>query len=189
MIALGRKHNLTNDKNIPSPNQIQRAFTALAAARSRLLELDPGMPQEDPKLWQDMLEGEAQGDPYATLDKLIGGALETKAHVEGLRLYRQTLSERLVRLEAREDRLRGIAQRMLEQLDIETLVRPAYTARISEGRVKVVPNKDAKDMPERFQRVTIEVDKEALAAALKAGEDNVPAHWSNAEPVLNLRTR
>lgn len=173
----------------PSPRQVHDAFTDLAQTARQLLEIDPNMPEEHARLWQDMLEAQAEGDPFKTLDRLVHAAVLAEHHAEGVRIYRTALAERLDRQLRSAGKIREIVKRFLEQLQLTTLVRPTYSASITAGRAHVVPTQDAKDMPPRFQRVTVEVDKSALTEALRAKEPDVPAHWSNPEPILTIRTR
>jgi hypothetical protein len=174
---------------MPSPRQIADAFRDLSEAAQQLLAADPEMPAEDRQLWQDMLEGAAEStDPYSVLDRLAHGAVQDEHYAEGVRSFRRELAERLDRHLRGAETKRRMLKRFLECLQLSTLLRPTYSASIGAGRVHVLPTMKPEELPPRFQRVTVDVNKEALAAALKAGED-VPAHWSNAEPVLTIRTR
>lgn len=181
---------VNNTTRAPSPRQVQEAFGDLARTAQQILAIDPDMPAEDQRLWQDMLEAEAEGaDPYAVIDRLVHAAITNEAYASGVKEYRAVLSGREGRHLKNAERQREVVQQLLDRLRISSLVRPTYTASISAGRVHVVPTKEAEEMPPRFQRTTITIDKAALTEALKAGEEGVPATWSNAEPTLTIRVR
>jgi hypothetical protein len=147
------------------------------------------MPEEDRQLWQDMLEGEASGDPFAAIDRLVHVAVQHEHYAEAVRSFRREQAERLDRHLRNAETLRQAIARMLERLQLPALVRPTYTASVGAGRTHVIPKAKPEEMPPRFQWVTIEHNKEELARALRAGETDVPAEWSNPEPVLTIRTR
>lgn len=171
----------------PLPHRVAAAFQELAAAREKLLA--EGLDPDDALLWQDMLEGEsAMADPFAAVDYLMGVIVDAELMAEAVRTRRTELAERLARFTARAERWRTLAQEFLTALDVKRLERPTYTASIGAGRAHVIPTAEPEDLPRRFQRVAITANKDALAAALKAGEE-VPAVWSNPGPQLSIRTR
>jgi hypothetical protein len=149
------------------------------------------MPEDDQRLWADMLEGSAQGaDPFSVVDRLVGAILERERFAEALRLWRNAdLAERQARFDRAATRQRAIVQQFLERLAIRRLTRPGFTLSIGPGRPHVVPSASPEQLPARFQRVSVEADRQALAEALRAGEADVPATWSNPEPVLTIRVR
>ena len=173
----------------PSPRQISEAYTDLLQTAQRLLATDPDMPTEDARLWADMLEAESRTDPFQVIDQLVHAAVQAEHYAEGVGDYQKDLAARKQRHERQAERLRQAVQQFMERLSMPSLVRPTYSASISAGRPHVVPTKAAAEMPPRFQRVAIEVNKAALTEALKAGETDVPAEWSNAEPSLTIRVR
>jgi len=71
---------------------------------------------------------------------------------------------------------------------VRTLPRPTYSLSVSE-RAHVIPTLKPEELPERFRRVMYEPDRNAMGQALKAGEEGVPATWSNPEPHLTIRVR
>jgi hypothetical protein len=180
---------MSNPTRAPSPRQLQEAFSDLARTAQRLLKDDPNMPEEDRKLWQDMLEAESEGDPFRVLDRLVHAAVQSEHYAEGVRSYRTDLAARLERHMRAAERTREQVQRFLLHLNLPTLVRPTYSASISAGHRHVVPTREPAELPDRFRRASYEADRVALGAALRAGEKDVPAEWSNQEPTLTIRTR
>jgi hypothetical protein len=173
----------------PSPRQVSEAFTNLVQTAQSLLQIEPNMPAEDAQLWQDMLEAESQGEPFAVIDRLVHAAVQAEHYAEGVGRYQSDLAERKKRHLRQAEHLRFAVQQFLERLAIPTLVRPTYSASISAGRAHVVPTRRPEEMAPRFQRTTIEANKQALTEALRAGEKDVPAEWSNAQPSLTIRVR
>lgn len=171
----------------PSPNQIADALGELARTARELLAIEPDMPVEDAQLYADCLEAESSGDPMGVLDRLVHAAVQDECDAEAIRLFRTELAERLARkLQGAVKKRAGIL-RFIEHLQLRTLPRPTYSLSVSE-RTHVIPTLKPEELPPKFQRVTYEADKHALAAALKAGEE-VPAEWSNPEPHLSIRIK
>jgi hypothetical protein len=173
----------------PSPRQIQDAYTDLVQTAQRLLEIDKNMPAEDARLWADMLEAESAGSPFTVIDRLVHEAVQAAHYAEGVGAFQSVLADRKARHERQAQRLRQAVQEFMEHLAMPSLVRPTYSASIADGRAHVVPTKPPEELPPRFQRMTIEANKEALREALRAGEKDIPAEWSNTEPKLTIRVR
>lgn len=173
----------------PSPATIETVRRVLARAGRELRAIEPNMAEDDPKLWADMMEGEAEGDPFALIDRLITSALDYEADAEAVQHRRADLASRHDRFIAYAARRRKIARDLLAEADIRSLERPEYTASISPGRPHILPTLPPEQLPERFQRCTIEANKQALGDALIAAEPDVPAEWSNPQLVLTVRTR
>ena len=173
----------------PNPATLEAVRRVLARAGRELRAIEPNMAEEDPKLWADMMEGEAEGDPFALIDRLLTGALDYEADAKAVAFRRADLAIRHDRFTQYAERRRKIARDLLAEADIRHLERPEYTASISPGRPYIIPTLPPEQLPERFQRVSYEANKSALAAALTAAEPDVPAEWSNPQPVLTIRTR
>jgi len=173
----------------PSPATIAAVRRVLARAGDELRAIDPDMAETDPRLWADMLEGEADGDPFALIDRLIVSALDYEADAEAVQHRRTDLASRRDRFIAHAERRRKIARDLLAEADIRSLERPEYTASLAPGRPHVVPTLPAEQLPERFQRVSYEANRLALGDALTAGEPDTPAEWSNPPLVLTVRSR
>jgi len=171
------------------PDPLQSALAELAAIGRELLAIDPTMPETDPQLWADMLEGETRTNAFELLDQFVLAALELNSRAEALRTLRADWGLRQCRLEAAITRRRNIVLRLFDTLRLNKLERPAYTASVTAGRSHVVPTLPPEEMPDRFRRVSYEADKTALGNALRAGVPDVPAEWSNPQPSLAIRTR
>lgn len=167
--------------------QMFQASVALMQARDRLLALDPTI-VNDSKLFTDMLEGEAAGDPFAVIDGLIQQSLDDGSMIDAIEAREKELAARKWRLEARKEALRTSVQRLMEALELMTIERAEYSASITAGQASVrLTVDDVRKLEPRFQRVT--ADKIALRRALDAGEEDIGAALSNGPPYLTVRTR
>lgn len=173
----------------PSAFQIEQAMIVLERARATLLLAEPDLPEMDPKLWADMLEGAAEGDdPYAIVDRLALAAVAAGDMADMVRRRKMELGARQARFEHREEQLRGIIQQVMEALDLRSIERVEFTAAIGRGVPRIILTAAPEELPRRFQRITVEPDKVALQKALKGGEAVHGAELSNPAPILVLRT-
>ena len=155
--------------NVPHGAAVERAMSAAMEAISALP--DDG----DNVLLLNTIEGES--DVLEVLDRVVEAAIADKKLAELAR-------ERAKRIEARADRARGVALRILEALQVSPLERPLYSASISYPRKPIVT--DAMAVPDKFSRVS--VDMIAIGKALRAGELIPGAELKNPEPMLTIRT-
>jgi hypothetical protein len=131
---------------------------------------------EDYGLLISTIEGES--DIIEVLDRVIEHAIADGKLVEMAR-------ERARRIEARADRTRDVALRILEALQISPLERPLYTVSISQIRKPIVT--DQESLPDDFIRRA--PDMIALGKALRGGATIHGAELSNDKPVLRITTR
>lgn len=170
----------------PSPRRIYEATLALAAARDRLLAEDPDL-EADQRLFHDMVEGEAEGDPFAVLDQVIRAAIEADAMAEAAEARAKDMLARSDRYTRRCIALRGIVFAAFESLGIKRHERPDFTVSVRAG-VPSVTITDESAIPETHWRVTRSVDKAAIRADLKAGIPIPGAELSNAAPSLAIKS-
>jgi hypothetical protein len=169
----------------PSAWQIERAFAALTQVRDRLLAEDATLP-EDQRLWQDMIEGEAEGDPLAVIDRVIRAAIDAEMLADLAHVRKTELSEREARFKRRCEQFREVAFRLLDALEIRHRETPDFTAWIGAGRQRVIITDDTK-LPESLVRVKREPALSLIAAGLKAGEQIEGAALANGGPSLTIR--
>jgi len=154
---------------LPSGMAIQAAMSAAMAAISALPD------DEDYGLLISTVEGES--DILEVLDRVVEHAVADSKLAELARL-------RARRIEARADRARDIATRIVEALAISPLERPVYTASITYPRKPLVTNAD--ELPREYIRES--ADMIAIGKALRAGETIPGAELRNPEPQLTIRT-
>jgi hypothetical protein len=129
---------------------------------------------EDHALLLGSLEGET--DIMEVLDRVIESSIADKKLAELAR-------ERARRIEARADRTREIATRIVEALAISPIERPIYTASLTFPRKPLVTNAD--ELPDTYIRHA--PDMVAIGKALRAGETIPGAELKNPEPQLTIR--
>lgn len=159
----------------PSPAQIERAMSAamqlLATIKSE------GNSDLDDQLLADTIEGET--DAMDLLDRIIETSVADK-------LMSEIARGRAKRFEERADRCRKLALAMMEELGLQKLERPVYTASLVLGP-QSVEIEDASLIPPAFQRTT--PDKDQIKRALLRGERIAGAVLSNAATVLRVLTK
>jgi hypothetical protein len=171
----------------PSAWQIAEAMSALTRAAQELLAAEPDLPETDPKLWQDMLEGQTEGaDPYAIIDTLVQAAIAAADTADMIRRRKNELGARQARLERREEHLRLHTRTIMDALDLRRLERPEYTASVAPGQPHVVLTGPVDELPEKYLRVHVEPDKQELRRALMQGEHVLGAELSNPVPSLRI---
>lgn len=140
---------------------------------------------EDADLIRDMVEGET------SLHEAIGkAALELAAvegEIEGVKIAKTKLDERLERHLKRAEGIRDAIQTAMETAELTSLKTPAATLsmRASPPRVKIA---DLALIPTCLMvQPPPSPDKRAIGAALKAGEVIPGASLSNQPPALSVR--
>jgi hypothetical protein len=170
----------------PSAYAVQQAMSALLQARERLLAEAPDI-TEDERLLLDSIEGEAEGDPLAVIDRLVAAAIHANDMAEIAHVRATELAERKARFKRRNEQLRGVVFSMLEALEVRRIERPTYSASVRVGQPKVILTDDTK-LPEEFIRIKREPNLSAIGAALKAGEQIEGAMLANGAPGLMIKT-
>lgn len=140
---------------------------------------------EDADLIRDMVEGET------SLHEAIGkAALELAAvegEIEGVKIAKTKLDERLERHLKRAEGIRDAIQTAMETAELTSLKTPAATLsmRASPPRVEIA---DLALIPTCLMvQPPPSPDKRAIGAALKAGEAIPGASLSNQPPALSVR--
>ena len=155
--------------NVPHGAAIERAMSAAMEAISALPDDD------DHELLLGVIEG--QSEIFELLDKIVEWSIADKKLAELAR-------ERARRIEARSDRAREIATRIVEALGVSPLERPVYTASITYPRKALVTNAD--ELPKEMIREA--PDMVAIGKALRAGETIPGAELRNPQATLTIRT-
>ena len=140
----------------------------------------------------------AEDPDYATLIEAETPILERLRLILRARRYKQAQSkalgemqaemkERRARIDASAERMGDIVFDAMQALGLAKLEAAAFTANIGAGRPRViVVNPDA--LPDECCAIVRTPSKTAIAEALKEGPVS-GAEWSNATPVLTVRTR
>jgi len=158
-------------------SQIVTQIRALVAANPELLE--------DEVLAVDTLEG--QTDALDLVDEILCKITITKALANGLKDYVEELSNRLVRYQGRQDALRTLLLRILQESGLKRLERPSATLSLAKGPPKVMIT-DENLLAFEFLRIRQEPNKMKIKEALLAGDTVPGAQFSNSETTLTIRT-
>ena len=172
---------------VPSAWQMEQAMTELLKLRDALLAADPSM-ADDPALFADMMEGEDTTDALGTLARVLRSSIEDDLLADAAKLRKADIAERQKRFEQRRDAKRRVAQSALEALGLSRLEQEDFTASVinTAGGIDVP---DPTKLAAEYQRVTVEANKTAIAAAFKEGKAVEGASRGNGGRSLSLRTR
>lgn len=157
----------------PSPARIERAMSMAMQLRAVLEETG----DVDNQLLVDTLEGES--DVTEIIDRLVETSVADQRLADGAK-------ERARRLENRAEKARDMVQRMLEELGLERLDRPLYTASFGAGPQTVIIE-DPLLVPDAYNRTV--ADKTMIKKVLERGEVVPGATLTNSKPVLRILTR
>lgn len=145
---------------------------------------DPELPEEAVR---DTLEA-LQGGLVQKGQAVAAYALNLSAEIEALKAHEKRISAKRKTLEAREEWLRGYLKSNMERCSITEIkaIDGTFTAKLGKGRPSVVID-DEKLIPDdsEFVRWKREVDKTAIAAAIKAGQE-VPGAHVETRPTLRI---
>lgn len=152
---------------------------------SDLLAVYPEL-EEDENLRADTLEGET--DINNVLARLVQERAAAYGMAEGIKIPAADLRERKARLERRGDGYGEAIERIMAAAGLPKVTLPNATISITQAAPSVVIEDEAA-IPERFVRIKREIDKTALNAAVKAGEDIPGVTVSNGGSRLTVRVK
>jgi hypothetical protein len=141
---------------------------------------------DDEQLVQDMIEGETS---FLELSqRLLGKILETKAMVSVQKEILDSLKERKIRFETREEQLRALLQNALNLAGLRKLEFPEATVSVTPGRQSVVIV-DEGQLPDEFMKIEKRPDKSAIKEVLARGLPVEGAALSNGAETLTVRVK
>jgi hypothetical protein len=145
---------------------------------------DPELPEE---VVRDTLEA-LQGGLVQKGQAVAAYALNLSAEIEVLKAHEKRVAAKRKALEGREEWLRGYLKSNMERCGINEIkaIDGTFTAKLGKGRPSVVIDDD-KLIPDdsEFVRWKREVDKTAIAAAIKSGQE-VPGAHLETRPTLRI---
>ena len=165
---------------LPVSSEVQR-YNRL---REWLLEQFPDV---DDQTIRDTLEGET--DLHEMIAAVIRSALVDDALSTGLRGRLNDMKERLKRLEERGAKKRQLALDAMDEVGLNKLQQPDFTASTRTGSPSlVVTTEGAVPFPYWVPQPP-KLDRQALLGALKRGTDIPGVQLNNPKPVLVVRTK
>lgn len=140
----------------------------------------------DPDLLLDTIEGET--GLLEIVDALLLADLHDAEMIEGLKRAKDTIDIRRKRFEARVALRRALIEQAMLIVEREKLERPTATLSLI-SRPPAVEVVEEADIPARFFKSKPVLDKDALKAALAAGEEVSGARMTNGSQSLTIRRR
>lgn len=142
--------------------------------------------EEDENLRADTLEGAT--DINVILAKLVQEREAAYGMAEGVKVPVEDLRQRKARLERRGDGYGEAIERIMNAAGLSKVVLPNATLSITNAAPSVVVSDEAA-VPDHFWRVKREIDKPAINAAVKAGEEIPGVSVSNGATRLTVRVK
>ena len=164
-----------------NPQLVQRVIREIAD----LIAVYPEL-AEDETLRADTLEGATEIN--GILGKLVQEREAAYAMAEGVKVPVDDLRQRKARLERLGDGYGKAIERIMNAAGLPKAVLPNATLSISNAPPSIVVS-DEGQVPEQFWRVKREIDKPAINAAAKAGEEIPGVTVSNGGTRLTVRVK
>jgi len=175
------------NSNITSLHQLKLSLPVIEHEISNLLAgIYTNNPElkDDDQFKLDILEGST--DYLDIINKCLLELSITEGYIEGLKLSRTRMEDKIERHSVKVDTIRKILRRMLEIADVRTAKAPNGTISLTLSPLKVeIVNEDL--IPEEFMRIKREPNKTLIGQKLKAGEDVPGARLSNGGETLTVR--
>jgi hypothetical protein len=159
---------------------IQNEITSLLAS----IYINNPELKEDDDFKSDILEGST--DYLDIVNKCLLELSITTGYIEGIKITRTRIEDKIQRYEKREQAIRSILRRLLEIADMKTVRAPNGTISLAiKTPVVQIINEDL--LPEEFMRIKKEPNRTLIGQKLKAGEDVPGATLSNGGETLIVR--
>lgn len=142
--------------------------------------------EEDETLRADTLEGAT--DINAVLSKLVQEREAAYGMAEGIKVPVDDLRQRKARMERRGDGYGEAIEKIMNAAGLNKVTLPNATLSITNSAPPVTISDEAA-IPDRFIRTKREIDKTAINAAVKAGEEIPGVVIGNAATRLTVRVK
>ena len=152
--------------------------------RGRLLS---EYPEADNETLQDSLEGIT--NLHEMIAAVIRSALVDEALQTGLRTRLEEMRSRLERFEQRSLKKRQLALDAMCEVGLKKLEQPDFTASARAGMPSLLLISETEVPTEYWVPQPPKLDRQALLADLKRGEEITGAQLGNPKPTLGVRTK
>jgi hypothetical protein len=152
--------------------------------QERLLSAWPDL---DHDTLRDTLEGIT--DLHEMIAAVIRSALVDEALRVGLRSRLDEMRERLTRLELRCEKKREMALEAMSQVGLRKLEQPDFTASVRAGLPTLVVVNEGDIPPDYWVPQPPKLNRQALLAGMKRGDEVPGVQLDNAKPILTVRTK
>ncbi|MDX0522988.1 siphovirus Gp157 family protein [Sinorhizobium medicae] len=160
------------------------------AAKALLVDLRNQGADDDTDLVADTIEGET--NLMEAIEEAIAELDECDVLVTGLKAKETEFEARRKAVEKRAERIRALIEQAMLATDQTSLKLPTATLSLTKRAPGLIVNSEA-DIPSRFfveqERPAPKLDKKALAAAIKAGEQVPGANLDNGSISLSVRRK
>lgn len=142
--------------------------------------------EDDIQLVMDMLEGEC--DILRYMSWMVQKINESLAKQDAMKALAQTYTNAAKAHENDAGRMRAMLSRVLEVIEQDKVQLPEATVYMRPSPPKVIIF-DEKELPSRFLKTEVKVDKRGISDALKRGDSVPGASLNNNPPSLAIRTK
>lgn len=157
-------------RKAPAPDARRDLDKELAAAGALKHQFKEAF-SEDTDLLRDMIEGETNLD--AAIDAVLSQMAMDLAHIEGIKLFKQTMEARSKRLSDRVDTMRSMVLNAMDMLEQSRLDRPLAVLTRKPTPPNVLITDEAAIPSQYYRQPDPELSKSALKDALKARRETL----------------
>lgn len=142
---------------------------------------------EDDETWLSALESET--DFNEILTTIVRRIEDTKALVIGTKDRFEELKARKDRFEHRVETLRDLAFKIMQAADLAKVELPEATLSLRAGQQQLVGDANPDALPDKFCKISRNLDRFAIKEALKTGQTVPGFSLSNSQPNLTIRIK
>jgi hypothetical protein len=164
--------------------QLRGELHTYRVAQERLLSAWPDL---DHDTLRDTLEGIT--DLHEMIAAVIRSALVDEALQVGLRSRLDDMKKRLSRLELRCEKKRQLVLEALSETGLRKLEQPDFTASVRAGSPMLVVVSEGDIPPAYWVPQPPRLDRQAILADMKRGDEIPGVQLGNAKPILTVRTK
>ncbi len=165
-------------------NDISHTVALYNRLKMELMEV-AGLEPDDPCLI-DTLAGET--DMQELIAAIVREANVAQAMADGLAALIDINTKRKQRLEHRNEKLRAIAFKTIQETGLSKIPAPDMTISIGAGRKSVIITDEAA-VPDELCKITRTPKKKEIGDLMASGEFVAYATWSNPQPTLTVRMK
>lgn len=159
-------------RKAPAPDARRDLHKELAAAAALKHQLGEAFGEEqDVTLLRDMVEGETNLD--TAVDAVLAQMAMDLAHIEGIKLFKQTMDARQKRLSDRVDTMRAMVLNAMDMLEHLRLDRPLAVLTRKNTPPKLLITDESAIPSSFYDQPPPELSKRALTDALKSRRDTL----------------
>jgi Siphovirus Gp157 len=155
------------------------------------LSLKDWLRSEFPDIDDDALGDTVEGisDLPQVVAAVLRSHLDDLAMASALRSRLANMQERLARIEARAEKKRALVASVMERADLRKLTEPDFTVSLRPTPQPLVISAESEIPATYWKPQAPRLDRSALIAALKAGEQVPGASLGNGGVIIAVRTR